>query len=317
MAWSALMWPGGVRTTVDFWSATSFWACVFLAIWLCVNLALTAIGVEQKMWGGVRKGTVSLKVAMLCHHVLVSALAVVAILEDSVLMRVLFTQPGNAAAAADMLRDERLGPSQAAEALTPVTTGYMVADLILISQWDLSGQAGVMEAALMVMHHVLSLMSWPCAVIWNFCSRYVVILLSYELSSIFLSGMWLLSNSGRKSSSLYMICGLLFTLSFVIVRMLGALPQLAAFWQAPPWMAYLDGVPSWAPPWSAFLVIPHLLNLMWGVKVVQGFMKVVTGKSDKSKGESIEPIGSSSESSGGDSGSDSKVPANRTRLLQE
>merc|ERR1712003_457111 len=91
------------------------------------------------------------------------------------------------------------------------------------------------ENGLMVMHHVFSLGVWPCTIFYNYCARYVVVLLAYEVSSIFLTVNWMLSNAGMKTTSAYKVSGLLFTATFVLIRMAGALPQLFALWYAPPW----------------------------------------------------------------------------------
>ncbi|CAE8652496.1 unnamed protein product, partial [Polarella glacialis] len=248
-----------------FCSAAGFWATVFLLLWAFVLACLCIFcGKHEPLINGVSRGTVALKIMMLCHHTVVSILALVAVVDDPTIISML-TQPGDSTAANAMMRDSR-GPSLAAEVLTPVTIGYMVTDLLLLSQWHLTDQASWPEAVLMLGHHTLSLISWPCAVLWDFCARYVVILLAFEVSSLFLTVNWLLTISGRKTSLLYIISGLLFTGSFVVVRLGCVIPQLLAFWQASPWLTYLSGVPAWAPPGSALLVIPHLLNLFWGVK---------------------------------------------------
>merc|ERR1712110_1168075 len=110
----------------------------------------------------------------------------------------------------------------------------MVADLVLLPCWSLSKSSQV-ENTLMVFHHLISLGVWPPTLLYNYCSRYVVILLAYELSSVFLTCMWLLSNYDLKQHIAYKVNGLFFTASFVIVRMLGALPQLRALLTVQPW----------------------------------------------------------------------------------
>merc|ERR1712217_58033 len=114
--------------------------------------------------------------------------------------------------------------------------GYMVADLALMSQWSLS-RNGRVENTIMFFHHALSLASWPVTIYYEFCGRYVLILLSYEFTSLFLIINWFLSSFGMKSGALYFVSGLLFTFSFVFFRMLLSAPQLMAMLWAPPWQA--------------------------------------------------------------------------------
>merc|ERR1712146_78427 len=118
------------------------------------------------------------------------------------------------------------------------------------------------------------------------------ILLVYEITSIFLTINWLLSNSGRKTSLIYKVNGLLFTLSFVVVRMLGALPQLRALWEVPPWNPEAVKERSDVSSLATYqllslytLIIPHMLNLFWGVKVIKGFAAVALQKDTKRAGK--------------------------------
>lgn len=232
---------------------------------------------------GVARGTWALKTAMIVHHAVVGPLAILAIFEDPTLREVLLLQGGEGAARR-MLRDEVAGPSQAAIALVPITVGYMAADLLLISQWSLAGKGSNMENMLMILHHVLSMIAWPPTLMWDFCSRYVIILLSYELSSVFLTLNWQLSVAGWKKSPLYFASGLLFTGSFVLMRLVGAVPQLLSLFRASPWFSHLQGVPGWAVPLSSMVILPHILNFFWGIKVIRGFAKVVLGTKETTKG---------------------------------
>lgn len=73
---------------------------------------------------------------------MVGPLAAVAVAEDAALRSASF---GSTDAAVLLLRDEEHDRTGAAAALTPVTMGYMLADLILLNQWSLAGQAGKTE----------------------------------------------------------------------------------------------------------------------------------------------------------------------------
>merc|ERR1719215_1826939 len=189
-----------------------------------------------------------------------------------------------------MNRDLR--PPLAARALTPVTLGYFIGDLLLVGQWNLT-KSGAMENVLMLFHHIASLIVWPAAVYFDWVARYVIIMLSYELTSFGLTVLWMLSTADMKKNPLYTVVGLFFTVSFVLMRMVGAVPQLMAMWNAPPWSSKLEqaaqpgGVHAWCWIFSASLVLPHLLNLFWGVKVVSGFAAVLT-KKDSKKGKAVQ-----------------------------
>merc|ERR1712037_467505 len=120
----------------------------------------------------------------------------------------------------------------------------------------------------MVLHHILSIAIWPCTLYYKYCPRYVLALLSYEFSSVFLTVNWLLASSGNKQTLAYKASGLVFTGSFVVVRMLGAVPQLIALLRVPPWTARVAEIAapgSGIQPWQVYacssLVVPHALNL--------------------------------------------------------
>mmetsp|Transcript_33014 Transcript_33014/g.60517 ORF Transcript_33014/g.60517 Transcript_33014/m.60517 type:complete len:300 (+) Transcript_33014:96-995(+) len=294
MDWDRLVYPG-VDTMKGFWTVSLAWAAVLLGVWLAFRIGF-ALCSSGSLVCGVKPGTWALKLMMLVHHCIISPLALLAIAEDENL-RDAIACFGCESSAMGLIADLKRGPLKAAQALVPVTMGYMVADLILLPWWNLSS-SNALENCLMVLHHVISLNVWQMTMVFNYCQRYVLILLSYEFTSIFLTLMWILSTSGLKSSIYYKLIGLLFTASFVIVRMAAALPQLRAMWYITPWLKrwadhFCPGViPDQFPAvlfhvGTATLVIPHLLNLFWGVKVVKGFVGVIVGgkkpKSEKAK----------------------------------
>lgn len=293
MGWEALIAPN-ITTAGGFWTAAFGYAAFFVALWGCILGGQVYAGYPEVPVGNdVKRRTWALKGSMLVHHAFIGPAALIAIFCDGTLLEA-FTCFGCEDAAWKLLRDKAGGPSLAAQALMPVTIGYMIADLMLLPSWSLSKGSSV-ENGLMVMHHVFSLAVWPCTILYNYCGRYVVVLLAYEVSSIFLTLNWMLSTAGMKTGALYKVSGLLFTASFVLVRMVGALPQLLALWHAPPWtFTVVDKVaPGEMMTWQIYatitLILPHALNLFWGVKVVRGFMAVLL-KADKSKSTGKEPL---------------------------
>lgn len=265
-------------------SKSAVYAAVFVAAWAVVVLAFRAAGCGPVICGQ-RRGTWGLKSAMLMHHSIITPLAFLAIWEDATIMR-MYTCFGCSDVASLMNRD--VTPPVAARALTPVTLGYFIGDLLLLSQWNLTSGSAI-ETVLMLFHHVASLLVWPAAIYFDWVARYVLIMLSFEWTSGWLTLMWMVANAGYKKSLVYVLCGGIFTLSFVVMRMLGALPQLVALWRATPWTQSVEwaavpgGIHEWCWIFSASLVAPHLLNLFWGVKVVQGFLAIVCGKKDSKK----------------------------------
>jgi len=163
-----------------------------------------------------------------------------------------------------------------------------VADLLLLSQWQLT-KGSRTEQRLMLVHHIASMVVWPAAVYFDWVARYVIIMLSYESTSLLLTLLWLISAAGYKQSLAYGLTGLLFTFLFIWLRMVGALPQLVAMARAPPWSQQLlteaqpDGIHSLAWLWCQSLVLPHVMNLFWGVKVIQGAWATLTATSSKTK----------------------------------
>jgi len=153
----------------------------------------------------------------------------------------------------------------------------------LLSQWNLT-KGNAVETGLMIFHHVASLVVWPASAYFDYLARYVIIMLSYEFTGIWLTALWICSSAGMKKSPVYTIVGAIFTFSFVLMRMVGAMPQLMAMWNAPPWSreaeltAQPGGIHSLCWLYASMLVAPHLMNLFWGVKVVQGFLGVMFGK---------------------------------------
>jgi len=292
MVWRHVTFPA-VASPLGVCCAILAYGAIFVALWALACFILKLRCGETLC--DVRCSTWALKFAMFCHHLLAAPLSMMAILEDPATFG-LFTCFGCPEVASLIIRDPS-GRSAAAEALVPFTLGYMVADLVLLSQWQLSAKSSNVESWLMVAHHVFSLILWPFTLYYDYASRYVVIAISTELSSIFLTLNWMLSTSGFKQSLWYKISGFLFTSTFVVVRLLAALPQLRALFVKPPWRGYAQFFTE--PPWKGYgqypevepyliwislgLVLPHMLNFAWGVKVIKGFFGIARGSSKRHK----------------------------------
>mmetsp|Transcript_30967 Transcript_30967/g.82034 ORF Transcript_30967/g.82034 Transcript_30967/m.82034 type:complete len:302 (-) Transcript_30967:65-970(-) len=264
------------------WGKASGYGLAFVALWACFVVLLRLAGCGKTICGA-RRGTWALKSAMLVHHSVITTLAFVGMWEDVAIIK-MYRCNGCAEAAAHMNRAPL--PPYAARALVPITLGYFIGDLLLLSQWNLT-KSGAVENGLMLFHHVASLLVWPAAVYFDWVARYVIIMLSYEFTGIWLTLLWMLSTAGLKKNPAYIVVGLLFTFSFVGLRLVGAVPQLIAMWNAPPWSPQQElaadpkGIHAWCWIFSVSLVFPHLLNFFWGVKVVNGFLSLAFGAGKK------------------------------------
>merc|ERR1740121_3558429 len=93
----------------------------------------------------------------------------------------------------------------------------------------------------------------------------------------------MLSAVGRRQGPAFMANGALFTITFLLIRVVGALPQLRALLLAPPWGVSAAGYRLlwWMPLGSTWLVLPHLLNFHWGYKVFTGSLALLRGQSNR------------------------------------
>jgi hypothetical protein len=278
MDWEAFT-VSGVTSYTALGVTVAGYALLFLVIWATCLLALISAGYPQTI-GKAPRRTWALTAPRLIHHTFVGPLALYAMFEDPALREAL-TCVGCSTVAQKLVRDAAAGPCRPALALVPITIGYMGADLLLLPAWDKAkGKAGKIEAILLVLHHTISIVVWPFALHYDYCSRYVLVLCYYEVSSIFLTIMGILSHANYQDNMIYRVNGLVFTVSFVFVRLLTAIPQLRALWYAPPWTyevkyAVLPDEPFqlWQRLATCMILVPHVLNFFWGYKVITGFAR--------------------------------------------
>jgi len=171
--------------------------------------------------------------------------------------------------------------------LTDFSVGYMVFDLIFISTWS-SG-----EYALMLMHHALSMGLWPISSFAGWGQGWVIWFIAMEISSLFMAVRWMILSAGGKGSSTEKLNGLLFLVSFFIIRIVPIPVYFLAFYLQgqPTSTAHLiaQGMePAQAESMLALgkwiglaCLLPSVLNMFWFYKIVNMVMKM--GKSDKAK----------------------------------
>ncbi|CAE7167849.1 Kidins220 [Symbiodinium pilosum] len=237
----------------------------FFFVWGAYDMLLRLAGLGAEI-RAVRRGTWALKLMNLTHHVLITPLALLSMWQDPVI-RQLYACFGCDEAA--VLMNRAPSSPSAARALTPITIGYFTADLLLLSQWQLT-KSSKTERYVMLLHHIASMVVWPAAVYFDWVARYVLIMLSYESTSLLLTLLWIISAAGYKQSLIYGVTGLLFTGLFFVLRMVGAVPQILAMARAPPWSERLmteaqpNGIHPLAWLWCQSLILPHVMNLFWG-----------------------------------------------------
>lgn len=254
------------------------YAAFFLLIWA---LSCIALRVVFRSWdiNGAPCSTWAMKFMKLSHHAVAAPLAWACLSVDATSRQVMLCL-GCESLAEEFLRNAP-GPWIASTAVIPLSLGYFVADLILVRTWDIeSNNALLIE----LVHHTGCLVFWPLTIKYWFCERVVMMAIGTEVSSIFLTAIWMLSKAGLKASRLYMLTGFLFTVSFIVARWGVALIQLRAFYYFQPWTVY--GNPKYQASYftvklSLSVLLPHLLNLFWGVKVLQGGLRILAGSKKK------------------------------------
>jgi hypothetical protein len=90
---------------------------------------------------------------------------------------------------------------------------------------------------------------------------------------------------------MYAALGTLFTLSFVVVRLLTVPFSLYTYYLT--WDTWIINAPNpkpWAGAWcmlveKVFVPLPILINIYWGRLVVAGYIKAILGKGGKAKAD--------------------------------
>jgi len=154
-----------------------------------------------------------------------------------------------------------------------VYLGYLAADTIplLLHAKEWAG------SELYLVHHALSLFSWSLMSMRGQLLAIAVGLLLLEATAPFTNGRWFMSKCGITSGPIFMANGVLFALSFLVLRVLlmgGLLVRYAvvlrgAFF-ALPTSTYLTVLGSYA--------FGYPLQLFWFNKIVKGLLKLLSGK---------------------------------------
>lgn len=163
---------------------------------------------------------------------------------------------------------------QTSTLLVAGTCGYFMYDFILMIYEPMVSSPG------MLVHHIGSLLVWPIAVAEDQLVFFVLIFIAYEVSTPMLHYRWILLNTGRKSSKLYVPNGLLLLVTFYIARVLSAPPLLCAMHLSRDALLTMHPVHQVL---SLAILVPIVLNLVWFEKLWGGAMKAIRGMQAKTR----------------------------------
>eukprot|EP01048_Picozoa_sp_COSAG05_P020014 COSAG05_NODE_3296_length_2170_cov_2.142443_1_plen_223_part_00 len=102
-----------------------------------------------------------------------------------------------------------------------VSLGYMAFDLSVLLLKSKSCIATMKPTMykMMLGHHIGSLVAWPYAICAGRCALFVNWFMLSEGTNIFLNARYILMKIGHSTGTLYLSNGLIWTLSFVVLRM--------------------------------------------------------------------------------------------------
>jgi hypothetical protein len=101
--------------------------------------------------------------------------------------------------------------SPTASWVSPITLGYFIFDLLLLPFWE----GTPVQWLPMILHHALSLMTWPLAVVEPACQYFVLVCISMEASTPFVQARWFIRQHTAKDGLLYYANGLMMTAAFL------------------------------------------------------------------------------------------------------
>lgn len=151
---------------------------------------------------------------------------------------------------------------------TPFMVGFFICELFLFRYWPTS-HLGVVANLDMLSHHIISCIMFPTNCVYSVGQHFLLFFFVYELSSIFLALTFIFEGMIGKSHVIYRFTGIFFIISFLCVRLLTVPGML--------YLLYLcteEMNKSLLLTFNILLVfIPVLLNVFWGKKILQMFLK--------------------------------------------
>ena len=235
----------------------------FTAMWVCVRLFASHV-VFKRADKPINQGT---KTVIVLHSAFQAVAALWLVAYDPViapLLRQLAARP----ASLELANVDSPGVSL----LATVAVGEFACQMAHVGWWYEKP-----NDVLMVVHHSFSALIWPIAVAARRSHFFLANMLFYELSTPF---MGVLHFVPKEWSTTYAVLGSLFTLNFVLARLVTIPLSAYAFyvtwgsWTAPPLPGQADWFgPGWLLVEKIFVPLPGLLNLVWGRQVVVGYVK--------------------------------------------
>lgn len=237
------------------------------------------VGASKKHNAENRRVIAVIKLLAIAHSTLVGTLALTALTTDD----------GLRSQTLKMLRFEPIANAGLfvsdigyvwANLLTSITVGFFVWELGHIADWAPSSK---MDAATMVIHHVISSLLWPLSIRLRIAYFYLVHFEFTELSSPFLQLRWFVKVYGGPE----MLASSAFALSFFAVRTLLIVPMLRAIYLSRPWDGILYPHLSLTVRIISIvsLCIPFFLNAIWTVQIVQMGFKTYRRTHPKKNGK--------------------------------
>jgi hypothetical protein len=260
----------------DVAARVAFFAAFFVVVrWLASNL------VFRNAESPVNQGT---KTVIVLHSGFQAVAAVWLLLYDPVitdLLRQVASRPPEL--------DLANANSPGVAFLATVATGEFVCNMLHVPWWY-EKKADL----IMICHHTLSLLLWPVATAACRSHFFLANMLFYELSTEFLQ----LLHFCKGHRVLYVVVGTLFTLLFVLARLLTVPFTLYCVYLT--WATWTAPIPASNPAASWFgpamlavekvtVPLPILFNLYWGRLVVAGFLNGIGKKKTKPAYRPLEP----------------------------
>ena len=158
--------------------------------------------------------------------------------------------------------------------------GYIVSDFVWLYFYrhDWPGSSA------MILHHIIAFLSYADLNAQHIGHNLVLMCLLLEVTTPFVNCRWFLSQLGQKDSSLYIVNGLIMTVSWLLMRvMLGAYIGLS-IWRM---RNQMEDLP-WFSKWISLIgiyIIGYSLQCFWFLKIAQGAMKVLVSPKRSTKKE--------------------------------
>lgn len=158
--------------------------------------------------------------------------------------------------------------------------GYMVHDFV----WMLIFRKKVQADLPGYIHHFLVILAFYLCLSFQVFLYYANFRLITEFSTPFVNFRWMLSNTGRKETKLYLYNGYMMTGTFFVFRVL----IIPLFWTSAGLVmqttSYAEGITTFeSVAWLFLCVSMDLLNLMWMYKIVRGIVAFRSPNQDESE----------------------------------